>query len=589
MKKIEEQCTWDLSGIYKDDQEFYQNLEEFSQNICKIIEFKELNTKQGIKACFEFRNEMMKKGELLFCYAMMKSDKNAKDNEAQKMRDRVENVFCKFSTLSSFIVPAIASLSDEFLDELISDSELKDYDYLLTRIKRDKQHTLSKEEEAILAQTTEVLDGYDKIFSMIDNADLNLGTIQDSDGEDYPLTHGSYSVAMQDEDREFRKRAYEEYYKAFEKLTHVLATNYSFAVKTDWFYAKVRGYKSCLEASLNGNDVSPSVYENLIECVNGNLDIMNQYIKLKKKALKLDKFNMYDMYVPIVEEAKLQMPYEKACELVKEGLKPLGEEYAELLNRAFAERWIDVYETDGKRSGAYSMGVYGVHPFVLLNYQETTHDIFTIAHELGHSMHSYYSEKSQCYEKADYKIFVAEVASTVNEMLLIRHLQNTTKDKTLKKYLLNYFMEMVRTTLFRQTQFAEFEVVVHQMVEKNEPLTNEILDEVYQNLNAKYYGEALEKDDVIKREWSRIPHFYRSFYVYQYATGIISAIVIADNIISGKENAVSDYKKFLSSGGSASPVELLKLAGVDLTKKDAFENAMKVISETLKELESVML
>ena len=332
-----------------------------------------------------------------------------------------------------------------------------------------------------------------------------------------------------------------------------------------------------------GEDVNRIVYDNLITSVNKALPLLNDYMAEKKKILKLKDMQMFDVYVPIVEGAELKLDYDDAYALVVKGLAPLGEEYSKLLLKAKNERWLDVYEGDGKRSGAYSVCVYDTHPFVLLNYQKTTHDVFTIAHEMGHSLHSYFSNKAQCYQKADYRIFVAEVASTVNEVLLIRYLLDTESDKKLKKYLLSYLLEMIRTTLFRQTQFAEFERLAHQMVEEGQPLTKENLSDAYLELNKKYYGKAVNSDSLIKYEWARIPHFYRAFYVYKYSTGIISALAIVDRILTEGKKAVDDYFKFLSSGGSDSPVELLKIAGVDLTKMDAFNSAFKIFENTLNE------
>ena len=406
-------------------------------------------------------------------------------------------------------------------------------------------------------------------------------------GEKIQLTHGPYGVIMHSEDRELRKKAFNKYYQAYTSLINVISATYYGNVKKGVFYAKAKKYPSALDKALMGEDVERSVYDNLITTVHEAIPLLNDYMAEKKKLLKLSKMYMYDVYVPVVEGAELKLDYEKAYDLVVEGLKPLGEEYCELLERARKERWIDVYEGEGKRSGAYSVAVYDTHPYVLLNYQPTTHDVFTIAHEMGHSIHSYFSNLNQPYAKADYRIFVAEVASTVNEVLLIRHLLKTEKDVKLKKYLLSYLLEMIRTTLFRQTQFAEFEQFAHQTVESGQPLTKENLSAEYLRLNKLYYGKAVESEGNIQYEWARIPHFYRAFYVYKYATGIISALAIADRILTEGKPAVSDYFKFLSSGGKDSPVELLKIAGVDLTDKKAFRSAFKVFSDTLEEFKTL--
>ena len=386
---------------------------------------------------------------------------------------------------------------------------------------------------------------------------------------------------MHSENRALRKRTFKKYYGAYVSLINVISSTYYGNVKKNVLVANARGYDSVLDMALSNEDVDRVVYENLIQSVDKALPLLHKYMAEKKKLLGLKKMYMYDVYVPVVEGAELKLEYEDAYKLVVDGLSVLGKEYQDLLLKAKNERWLDVYESDGKRSGAYSVAVYDTNPYVLLNYQKTTHDVFTIAHEMGHSIHSYFSNRTQCYAKADYKIFVAEVASTVNEVLLLKHMLATEKDKKLKKYLLSYLLEMIRTTLFRQTQFSEFEDFAHSSVEKGVPLTKENLSEEYLRLNKKYYGKAVDSDGDIKYEWARIPHFYRAFYVYKYSTGIISALAIAERILSEGQPAVNDYFKFLSSGGSDSPVELLKIAGVDLTTKAPFESAFKVFEDTL--------
>ncbi len=399
---------------------------------------------------------------------------------------------------------------------------------------------------------------------------------------------GVYGLLLQSEDRSVREKAFKAYYGAYISLSNTIAATYIGNVNKDVFLAKVRKYDSCLEQALANEDVPLEVYENLLKCVRDGLPLMHRYIYDRKKAFGLDELRMYDIYAPLVKNSDLTLDYEEAFKLVKKGLAPLGEDYGKLLQTAHDEGWIDVEETDGKRSGAYSIGVYAIsHPYVLLNYQPTVHDVFTIAHELGHAMHSYKSAAAQPKAKADYKIFVAEVASTVNEVLLLKYLLKNTENKDLKKYLCSYYMDMIRTTLFRQTMLAEFEYIAHDAAEKGVPLTKDFLNSKYLELNKVYYGDGIVSDDEIAYEWARIPHFYTSFYVYKYATGIISAISIAEGIYNEGDKAVEDYFKFLSSGGSDSPVELLKLAGVDLTKKDAFEAAMKSFEETLEEFERI--
>ena len=421
-------------------------------------------------------------------------------------------------------------------------------------------------------------------FGKIDNVDVSLGSVR-VNGKRVKLTHGTYSQLLQNPDQNVRKAAFNTYYKGYEQLLNTIAAVYAGSVKSDVFMARARGYKDCLSAAMFNENVPECVYTNLIDSVNENCKYVHEYVAYRKEALGVEKLNMYDMYVPIVKGAELSLDFEDAFELVKKGLAVLGDEYVALLQKARDERWMDVYETENKRSGAYSWGSYSTKPYVLLNYSATIHDVFTIAHELGHSMHSYYSSHAQPYSKSGYAIFVAEVASTVNEVLLLKYLLKTTADKDMRKYLLSYYLDMFRTTLFRQTMFAEFEKISHDMEQKGKPLTPKALSAEYLKLNKKYYGPAVTHNKPISYEWARIPHFYNAFYVYKYATGITSAVNIANGILNDAAN-IEKYKKFLSAGGSDSPYEILKIAGVDLAEKQPFENAMREFKETLDMLKS---
>ncbi|MBO5714442.1 MAG: oligoendopeptidase F, partial [Clostridia bacterium] len=418
------------------------------------------------------------------------------------------------------------------------------------------------------------------IFGKIDNADLKFGTVRVG-FKKIPLTHGTYGLMMHSDNRRLREKAFKQYYKSYIDFINTISATYYGNVKKGVCVAKARNYDSALARALGGEDVDVKVYQNLIESVNTALPILHDYMATKKKQLGYKQMHMYDVYASTVKDADYKLNYDDAYSLVVEGLSVLGEEYKELLLKAYNERWIDVDEKPNKRSGAYSISAYDTHPYVLLNYQPTTHDVFTIAHEMGHSIHSYYSNKTQPYAKADYKIFVAEVASTVNEVLLVKYLISKAKDKKQEKFLLSYLMEMIRTTLFRQTQFAEFEEFSHSSVEKGIPLTKDLMNEKYLELNKKYYGDAVVSDTEISYEWARIPHFYRAFYVYKYSTGIISALAIAERILNEGQPAINDYFNFLKSGNSNGPVELLKIAGVDLTDKKPFELAFKTFSDAL--------
>ena len=577
---MDNRYKWAVEEIYKSVEDWNNDYESLSTNINFDAFRGKLGEKSSFLQCMKEQEKLSRIFEKLSVYAMMKHDENTKDALYDSLSSKITALGVKFGTATAFIMHELTSLSEQVLTEYIKDKELSEYDYFLKGVLKEKAHVLSENEEKILAESGDAMSTFRDIFTKIDNADINFGQIKDGK-EKITLSHGTYSVIMHSENRKLRKKAFEQYYNAYVSLINTIASTYYGNVKKDVFYARVRKYDSALDMALMNEDVCKKVYENLIKTTKKALPKLHKYMAEKKKLLGLKKMYMYDVYVPVVEGAELKLEYEDAYDLVVKGLKPLGEEYQNLLRKAKQDRWLDVYESDGKRSGAYSVAVYDTHPYVLLNYQKTTHDVFTIAHEMGHSIHSYFSNRTQPYAKADYRIFVAEVASTVNEVLLIRYLLNTEKDNKLKKYLLSYLLEMIRTTLFRQTQFAEFEQIAHDLVEKGQPLTKDNLCEIYLELNKKYYGRSVVSDNNIKYEWARIPHFYRSFYVYKYSTGIISALAIADRILTEGQPAVDDYFKFLSSGGSDSPVELLKIAGVDLTDKKPFVSAFKVFEDTL--------
>lgn len=586
-KDVAINLKWNTQDMFADQAAW----DALYEKVEKAIDFKKYEGKLGEKAefkkCYDELYNVIGDLELLAVYASMRHDEDARVSEFNALLSKVDALEVKFSSEIAFIVPELTALDEKVLKAYIADPDLKDYDYELKDVIKSKKHVLGKEAEEVLAMGGQVYGSFSNIFGMINNADLPFPEIT-VNGKKVKLTHGTYSVMVQSPDREIRKKAFKAFYKAFHGLLNTIAANYIANVNKDVYLAKVRKYESCLEKALDGEDVSPKVYENLVKSVDKGLKTLHKYVATRKKILGVKQMHMYDIYTPLVENAELKLDYEDAFLKVKEGLKPLGEEYGKLLQRAHDEGWIDVCETEGKRSGAYSISVYKCpHPYVLLNYQQTTNDIFTIAHELGHAMHSYFSEKNQPQAKANYRIFVAEVASTVNEVLLLKYMLKTTTDKKLKKYLLNYYMDMIKSTLFRQTQFAEFEAIAHSAAEKGVPLTKDFLNEEYLKLNKKYYGRSILSDDEIAYEWARIPHFYRAFYVYKYATGITSAISIAERIYKEGQPAVDDYFKFLSSGGSDSPVELLKLAGVDLTKKDAFNAAMDSFANALDEFISL--
>ena len=583
---IESKYKWKLEDIIPSDEAWEKEFAALKDKCGELCAYDgKLTDRDRVLACLKLQDEVSLCAERLYVFSAMRRDENVGDADSQARCDRAESALVKMSEMTAFITPQLTALDEDTLRGFAADPDFSDYDYLIRTLIRTKKHTLSEKEERLLAMTGSFSSTAQDAFRMLDNADIRFEPYVKSDGSEVRLTHGIYGAEMQSPVREDRKKAFETMHGAFKANVNTLAALYSGNVKKNIFYSRARGYQGCLDRATSGEDVPQSVYRKLVGCVDGGLPTLSEYLEYRRRKLGVEELHMYDLHVPLVGGAELSLEYEDACKLVEEALAPLGEEYGELLKKAFAEGWIDVCENEGKRSGAYSWGAYGTHPYVLLNYQKTTSDVFTIAHELGHAMHSHYSNLNQPYAKAGYTIFVAEVASTVNETLMLRHLLGKSTDKAQRAYLLSYMLDMFRTTVFRQTQFAQFELEAHERAEKDEPLTAQTLSDLYYDLNRKYYsGENVVCDDLIRYEWSRIPHFYTAFYVYKYATGLISAVCIADRILNEGEKAVADYKKFLSAGGSMPPVEILKLAGVDLTDDAPFEKAMKMFSDFLAEL-----
>lgn len=490
----------------------------------------------------------------------------------------------------SFMVPQILEIPKEKLDEFYREEpELLEYRLFIENIQRQKEHTLDEKGEAMLAAANEVAKGASNIYSMFNNADVRFADIKDEKGETVPLTQGRFAIFMENQDRRVRQEAFTSLYATYKQNINTVAAMFDANARASAFFAKERLYDSALEAALDDSEIPVEVYHKLIETVHDNLDAMYDYVALRKKLLGVDELHMYDVYVPMVKGVEKKYTFDEAKALVLEGLAPLGEDYLELLKEGFDNRWIDIYENEGKRTGAYSWGAYGVHPYVLLNFQGTLNHVFTLAHEMGHALHSYYSNMNQPYLYAGYKIFVAEVASICNEALLIRYLLEKTGDEREKAYLINYFLEQFKGTLFRQTMFAEFEMMTHDMVKEGKTLTADVLCDIYRKLNEIYFGPDMVIDEEIAYEWARIPHFYTPFYVYQYATGFAAAIAISSRILKGEEGAVEDYKRFLSGGSSMSPIELLKLCKVDMTESRPIEEALNVFREYLDNLKSNVL
>ena len=587
---IEDKFKWDMTDVYKDEDlweqdrvKAYENIgeiEKYSKNLC--------DSKEIFKSGMDIIYSTQLMVERVYFYANQKYHENLGNSKYQKMSNQTDELITAFGLATSFVVPAILACSQEKIAGYLVDNELVQYKMYLNDVFRQKKHILSEAEQAIVAKTNKFSQGASNIFSVFNNVDIDFPEINDGNGNMVKLTHGNYNTFLTSKNREVRKDAFMAMYHTFAKYKNTLSMVYQTSLNKDSFYADVRKYDSSREMFLDDSNIDGSVYDNLIKTVNENLPIMHKYLEIRKKALNLDELHMYDIYVPIVDVDNKEIDYDKAKEMVLDGLKVMGTEYTDLLKEGFNNRWIDVYENEGKRSGAYSWSVYDTHPYVLLNYQPQLNSVFTIAHEMGHALHSYYSNKNNSYINSEYKIFVAEVASTCNESLLINHLINKSEDDREKAYLINYFLEQFRTTLFRQTMFAEFENIVHKMSDEGEPLNAEIMCDIYYELNKKYYGENMCIDKEIEMEWARIPHFYTAFYVYQYATGFSAAVALSKKILEEGESAVNDYKKFLKSGCSDYPIELLKIAGVDMSSKEPVEMAMKMFENLVNQFEKLI-
>lgn len=580
--QIEDKYKWDLTPMFASDEKWQEEFDALSAKLPMLDEYAgRLDCEENILACLKLSDELSASYGELYVYAYQRRDEDAGVAKYCAMCDKVDALGVKFGEKSAYITPELTALDGEFLLALSRKEEFADYDYQLSEIVRRKQHTLSAAEEKLLAGVGLFSDGFHDAFNMFDSLDVKFRPVRDEDGRRVEMSHGVYSKLLASSDRKVRKAAFNSMFAAYGDMLHTVGQLYAGNVKKDWFFARARKYPDCLTRAMSGENVPRIVYDNLIKSVHGGLKYLHGYMGWRAEKMGLAKLHMYDLHVPVVSEYKLSVSYEEACEIVKKALAPLGEEYLSHIREAMENRWIDVYENKGKRTGAYSWGTYRSHPYVLLNYNGTAHDVFTIAHELGHSMHSYYSDKNQPSSKAQYEIFVAEVASTVNEVLLLKYMLEHSRDEQEREYLLTYYLDMFRTTLFRQTQFAEFEEKAHALAEKDMPVTCDALNEEYLKINKLYYGKNVVSDKQIAWEWARIPHFYRSFYVYKYATGLTSAVSIARGILSGGEKEKEGYMKFLSAGGSMPPVEILKLAGVDLTTEVPFENAMREMADTL--------
>lgn len=584
---IEEKYKWKIDKMYSSKDEIEKDISKVKNLIQEVKEYKGKlsESKENLYKVLNISENASRIVQNLYVYTHMKQHEDTRINDNQGRATKTEMLSTDLGVATSYIVPEILAIEENKLNEYLKDEKLSFYTKYIKDILRDKPHTLSEREEEILAATSELSTVPENVYDMLAYADMEFPEIEDEEGNKVKLYHSNYSLFIKSKNSRVRKDAFEGEFSTYEKYKNTFASTLYGGIKSEIFYAKTRKYNSAIEASLFSDDVSLDVYNNLISAIDESLPILNKYVELKKKFLGLNEIHIYDLYVPLTDKFDMDIPYDKAQNIILDALKPLGEEYLKVVKSAFAEGWIDVYDNEGKKGGAYSWGSYDSHPYILMSYKNDLNSLFTLIHELGHSVHSHYSRTSQPFLYSDYKIFVAEVASTLNELLLINYLLENSKSKDETIYLLNYYLEQFRTTVHRQTMFAEFEKIVHAKVENGEPLTADEFTDIYYKLNEKYYGKSAIVDKQIGIEWARIPHFYSNFYVYKYATGFSAASALSQQILSEGSTAVDRYINFLKSGGSEYPLEQLKSAGVDMAKKESIEEALNVFGSLVNRLE----
>ena len=585
---VENKFKWTIDEMYADEAAMEKDIEKVKGLIeeSKKYKGKLADSEENLYQALNISEQASRLLQNLYVYAHMKSHEDTRINKNQGNATKTEMLSTELSMATSYMVPEIIAMDSEKLEKYLKNEKLSYYKKYVDEILRMKPHTLSEKEEELLAAASELSSTPESTYDMLSYADLVFPEITDEKGEKVKVNHANFNLFLKSKDARVRKDAFEALYSSYGQYRNTFASTLYGGIKSEIFYAKARNYESALQGSLFQDNVSIEVYDNLIEAVHENLHTLNKYVDLKKKFLGLDKINMYDLYVPLTDKFDMEIPYEKAQEIILEALKPLGEEYLENVKKAFAEGWIDVYGNEGKQGGAYSWGSYDSKSYILMSYKDDLNSLFTLIHEMGHSMHSYYSKNAQPYLYSGYKIFVAEVASTLNELLLINYLLEKAESKEERVYLLNYYLEQFRTTVYRQTMFAEFEKICHAKVESGEPLTSEEFTNIYYDLNKLYYGEACEVNEEIGLEWARIPHFYSNFYVYKYATGFSAASALSKQILEEGESAVARYKEFLKSGGSEFPLDQLRKAGVDMEKKESVDEALEVFKSLVDKLES---
>ena len=589
-EEVPVELTWDLSAIYESNEGFEKDLEFVKSQIPAVAAAKDTALKDGesLLAFLNLLNVVDDKIETAYVYSHLKADQDTSNNENQVLNQRAFSTYIEFSGASAWFAPEILALSDEAFEEYFKQEPgLEDFRVLLETARIKKGHVLSDKEEALLSKASEVFQGASKTFNLLNNADIKFDEITTENVEKVELTNGNYSVYIESKNQDVRKEAFETLYKPYINLKNTFASTLGTEVKGHNFSAAVHNYDSARQAALASNQVPEEVYDALVDVVNEKLPLLHRYIALQQKALGLDELHMYDLYVPITGDAPIKYNYQEASLASVEALKPLGEEYNEIMKKAYAERWIDVAENIGKRSGGYSSGAYSTAPYILLNWHDELSNFFTLVHELGHSAHSYFTRNTQPKQYGDYSIFLAEIASTTNENILTDYLLKKHTDKEAQKYILNNYLHRFKSTIFRQTQFAEFEHKIHVMDQEGQPLTQESIAKAYSEINAKYYANVIQ-DEQIAYEWARIPHFYMNYYVFQYATGMAAATALSDKILHGTPEDLEAYLNYLRAGRSDAPIEVMKKAGVDMTKKDYLYDAFDVFEQRLAQLEALM-
>lgn len=583
---VNKEYTWNLEVIYKNTEEFNKDYELVKDKIKGIKKYENImnNSSKNFYETLKCYYETVRILEKLYSYANLLFDTDTSDNTNQSLKGRVSNLYAELSKNAYFITPSILKLDwkdiEKFMDEV---NELREYEKLLKDEYRYKKHLLSDEEEKLLSSLNKMMGNDYDTYELFKDCDLSFDSIKDEEGKLISLDNSNYSLYIESRNREVRKDAFVTLYKTYKQYRNTFASLLSNYVNEEVTISKIKKFDSAIECSLFHDEIDTIIYDNLVNSVNNGLDTLYKYYDVKKKVLNVDELHLYDVYVSMVNEYSKEYKYDEAIDIVRNALEVLGDEYISVFDSGINDRWIDVYPTRNKRTGGYSSGSYDTYPYILLNYQNKYNDMSTLAHEMGHSIHSYYARKNNSYEYGDYSIFVAEVASTVNELLLAKYMLKNSSSKDEKKYILNKLMELFRATIFRQTMFAEFERDVYSLVEKDEVITADLLDEMYFDLNKKYFGSNVCVDSEIQYEWERIPHFYYNFYVYKYATGLSCACMIVNNILSGKKDAVSNYIEFLKCGRKKNPIDSLKVAGVDITKKEVVDSAIKMFNDVIDE------